>query len=88
MQLQRDKEFNQNEIAEIKKKYSVLHYNSKLNDGHVAGIEQKNCKLKSRLRNFKRLVKKGRLKPNEALKNQLITLICYLPENMECLWKR
>ena len=88
MQLQRDKEFNQNEIAEIKKKYSVLHYNSKHNDGHVVGIEQKNRKLKSRLRNFKRLVKKGRLKPNEALKNQLITLICYLPENMKCLWKR
>ena len=88
MQLQRDKEFNQNDIAEINKKYSVLHYNSKLNDGHVVGVEQKNCELKSHLRNFKRLVKKGRLKPNEALKKQLITSICYLPENMKCLWKR
>ena len=68
MRLQTDQEFNQNEIAEINKKYNVLHYNSKLNDGHAVGAEQKTRELKSRLRNFKRLVKKGKLKPNEALK--------------------
>ena len=73
MRLQTDQEFNQNDLAEINKKYSVLHYNSKLNDGHAVGAEQKIRELKSRLRNFKRLVKKGKLKPNEALKKQLMT---------------
>ena len=34
MHLQTDQEFNQNEIKEINKKY-VLHYNSKLNNGHA-----------------------------------------------------
>ena len=41
MRLQKDQEFNQNEIAEINKKYNMLHYNSKLNDGHTVGAEQK-----------------------------------------------
>ena len=37
MRLQTDQEFNQNEIAEINKKYNVLHYNSKLNNEHDVG---------------------------------------------------
>ena len=57
--LQADQEFNQNEIAKINKKYNVLNYYSKLNDGHTVGAEQKLGK---------RLIKKGKLKPNEALK--------------------
>ena len=70
MRLQTDQEFNQNEIAEINKKFNVLHYNTKLNDGHAVGAERKIHELKkSCLRNFKRLVKKGKRKPNEALKN-------------------
>ena len=57
MRLQTDQEFNQNEISEINKKYNVLHYNSKRNNKHAVGAEQKIRKLKFRLRNFKRLVK-------------------------------
>ena len=68
MRLQKNQEFNQNEIAEINKKYNMLHYNSKLNDEHTVGAEQKIRELKSRLRNFKRLVKKSKLRSNEALK--------------------
>ena len=71
MRLQTDQEFNKNEIAEINKKYNVSHYNSKLNNGHI-GAEQKIRELKSRLKNFKRLVKKGKLKLNETLKKQAI----------------
>ena len=41
MRLQTDQEFNQNEIDKINKKYNVLHHNSKLNDGHAVGAEQK-----------------------------------------------
>ena len=66
MWLQTDQEFNQNEIAEINKKHNVLHYNSKLNDGHAVGAQQKIRELTSHLRNFKRLVKKGKVKPSEA----------------------
>ena len=68
MRLQTDQEFNQNEISEINKKYNVLHYNSKRNNRHAVGAEQKIRKLKSRLRNFKRLVKQGKLKLNDAFK--------------------
>ena len=68
MRLQTDQEFNQNKIAEINKKYNVLHYNNKLNDRHAIGAEQKIRELKSHLRNFKKLVKRGKLKPNEASK--------------------
>ena len=71
MRLQTDQEFNKNEIAEINKKYNVSHYNSKLNNGHI-GAEQKIRELKSRFKNFKRLVKKGKLKLNETLKKQAI----------------
>ena len=73
MQLQTNQEFNQKEIAEINKKNNVLHYNSKFNDGHAVGAEYKICELKSRLRNYGRLLKKGKLKPIQALKEQLIT---------------
>ena len=72
MRLQTDQELNKNEIAEINKKYNVSHYNSKLNNGHIIGAEQKIRELKSRLKNFKRLVKKGKLKLNETLKKQAI----------------
>ena len=68
MRLHTDQEFNQNKISEINKQYNILHNNSKLNDEHAIGTEQKVCELKSRLRNFKRLIKKSKLKPNKALK--------------------
>ena len=70
MQLQTDQEFNQNEIAEINKKNNVLHYNSKLNNRHAIDAEQKIKELKSRLVNFRKLSKKRKLKPNEALKKK------------------
>ena len=73
MRVETDQEINQHAIAEIKKKYNVLHYNSKFNDGNAIGAGRKICELKSRLRNFKRLVKKDKLKPKGALKKQLIT---------------
>ena len=68
MRLHTDQEFNQNKISEINKQYNILHNNSKLNDEHAIVTEQKVCELKSRLRNFKRLIKKSKLKPNKALK--------------------
>ena len=67
MRLQTDQEFNQNETAEINRKYKFLHYNSKLNERRVMDAEQKIRELKSHPRNFKK-GKKGNLKPNEALK--------------------
>ena len=67
MRLQTDQEFNQNETAEINRKYKFLHYNSKLNERRVIDVEQKIRELKSHPRNFKKR-KKGNLKPNEALK--------------------
>ena len=74
MHLQTDQEFNQNEIKEINKKYNVLHYSSKLNDGHAVAAEQKVRELKNRLKNFKRLLKKGKLKPNEALRKATVNM--------------
>ena len=35
IRLQNDQEFNQSEIKEIAKKYNVVHFNSRLNDGHA-----------------------------------------------------
>ena len=64
MRLQTDQEFNQNEIKEINKKCNVLHYHSKLNDGHAVAAEQKIKELKNRPKDFKRLLKKDKLKPN------------------------
>ena len=61
MLLQTVQEFNQNEISKINKKYKALHYNSKVNERHAVGAEQKFRELKPRLRNFKRLVKKAKL---------------------------
>ena len=46
MRLQTDPEFNENEIASINKKYNVLHYNRKLNEGHTVAAEQKIRELK------------------------------------------
>ena len=66
--LQTKQEFNQNEIKEIAKKYNVVHFNSKLNDGHAVGAEQKIRELKNQLKNSKRMLKTGKLKSNEALK--------------------
>ena len=74
MRLQTNQEFNQNEIKEINKRYNVLHYNSKLNDGHTMTAEQKIRELKNRLKNFKRLLKKGKLKPNEALRKATVNM--------------
>ena len=68
MRLQTDQEFNQNEIAEINKKNNVSHYNSKLKNRYAIDAEQKIQELKSHLVNFKKLSKKRKLKPNDALK--------------------
>ena len=46
----------------------MIDYNNKLNAGQAVGAEQKILELKSCLRNFKRFIKKGKLKSNEALK--------------------
>ena len=68
IRLQTNQEFNQNEIKEIAKKYNVVHFNSRLNDGHAVGAEQKIRELKNQLKNSKRMLKTGKLKSNEALK--------------------
>ena len=47
LRLQTDQEFNQNEMKQITKKYNVVHFNSRLNDGHAVGAEQKIRELKS-----------------------------------------
>ena len=78
MRLQTDQEFNQNEIKEINKKYNVLRYNNKLNDGHAVAAEQKIRELKNCLKNFKRLLKKGELKPNEALRKATANMNIFL----------
>ena len=39
MQLQTNQEFNQNVIAEINRKYKVLHYNSKLMEKRAIDAE-------------------------------------------------
>ena len=70
MRLQTIKNLIRTKLPKLTKKYNVLHYNKKLNDGHAVGAEQKIHELKSRLRNFKRLVKKGKLKPNDASRSQ------------------
>ena len=67
-------QFNQNEIKEINKKCNVLHYNSKLNDGHAVAAEQKIKELKNRPKDFKRLLKKDKLKPNEALRKAAVNM--------------
>ena len=77
MSLQTDPELNQNEIASINKKYNVLHYNKKLNERHTVAAEQKIRELKIRFRNLKRLLNKGKLKPNDALKKRPLTSTCY-----------
>ena len=53
MRLQTDPELNQNEIASINKKYNVLHYNKKLNEGHTVAAEQKIRELKQGLETLK-----------------------------------
>ena len=90
MRIQTDQEFNQNEITSIDKKYHGLHYNSKLNEEHAVAVKQKICELKIRLRIFKRLLNKGKLKPNKVLKkvtanmNLLPTRKCGVaPEEVE-----
>ena len=52
MRLQTDQEFHQNETKEINKKQDVEHCNTKLNEGHAVGMEQKIRELKERLKNF------------------------------------
>ena len=51
-----------------------MHYNSKLNDEHALAAEQKTRELKNCLKNFKRLLKKGKLKPNEALRKATVNM--------------
>ena len=59
----------QNKIKEVGKKYNVVHFNSRLpNDSHAVGVEQKVRELKNWLKNFKRMLSSGKLKPNEVLK--------------------
>ena len=53
IRLQTDREFNQNKIKEIAKKYNVVHFNSRLNEGHAVGAEQKIRKPKNLVKNFK-----------------------------------
>ena len=48
MRLQTHQEFNQNEIM-----VNVEYFNSKLNEGHAVGAEQKIRELKENLRKFK-----------------------------------
>ena len=61
-------------LRKLTKKYNVLHYNSKLNDGHAMPAEQKIRELKNCLKNFKKLLKKGKLKPNEALRKPTVNM--------------
>ena len=42
----------QNKTKEVGKKYNVVHFNSRLNDSHAVGVEQKIRKLKNWLKNF------------------------------------
>ena len=64
----------------LAKKYNVLHYNSKLNDGHAVPAEQKIRELKNCLKNFKRLLKKSKLKPNEALGKPTVNMNIFPPK--------
>ena len=68
IRLQTNQEFNQNKIKEIAKKYNVVHFNSRRNDDHAVGAEQKIRELKNRLKNFERVLKTEKFKPNKALK--------------------
>ena len=61
MKLQIDQEFNQNETKDLNDKFNVEYFNSKLNEGHTVGVEQKIRELKERLRNFKRIEKNKNL---------------------------
>lgn len=70
MRLQTDQEFHQNKIKEINKKQDVEQCNTKLNEGHAVGMEQKTRELKERFKNVNRTNKqnkKSRFKPNKAL---------------------
>ena len=57
MRPQTNQEFNQNEIKILYNKFNVEQLNSKLNEGHTVGVEQKIWELKEELRNFKRIKK-------------------------------
>ena len=76
MRLQTDQEFNQKEIKILNEKFNVEHFNSRLNEGHAMGAEQKIWELKERLKNFKLIKKKKKstLKSNEALKKVTINM--------------
>ena len=76
MRLQTDQEFNQKEIKILNEKFNVEHFNSRLNEGHAMGAEQKIRELKERLKNFKRIKKKKKSasKSNEALKKVMINM--------------
>ena len=88
LRLQTNQEFNQNEIKEITKKYNVVHFNSRLNDGHAVGAEQKIRELKNRLKNFKRVLSSGKLKQNETLKKQPKIWTYFQQESMVFLPKK
>ena len=51
-----------------------MPYNSKLNDEHTVAAEQKIRELKNRLKNVKRPLKKGKLKPKEALRKATVNM--------------
>ena len=71
MRLQTHQELNQNEIM-----VNVEYFNSKLNEGHAVGAEQKIRELNKNLRKFKCIKKtqKSTLKPSEALKKVMVNM--------------
>ena len=62
MRLQTDQEFHQNKIKEINKKQDVEQCNTKLNEGHAVGMEQR---PESSKRDSKTLIE-----PINKIKNQ------------------
>ena len=59
-----------------------MHYNSKFNDGHAVTAEQKIRELKNCLKNFKRLLEREKIKPNEALRKATVNMNIFSTKNM------
>ena len=71
MCLQTDKEFNQNKIKQLNKKFDVEMYHTELRGGKAFAAEQKIREFKKillRSKCFKKM-KKNRIKPNQLIKN-------------------
>ena len=70
MRLQTDKEFNQNKIKQLNKKFDVEMYHTELRGGKAFAAEQKIREFKKillRSKRFKKMKKKNRIRPNQLI---------------------